>query len=352
MANKFKVEIQETVEELEHRLERAITAASKEKLLLLYWIATKKIKTREELATMLKRDESTIYRWLRAYKQGGITSLLTVKKAPGKTPHIPPSVREKLIKKLQEPEGETSYGKLQIWLEKECGIKVSYKVVHDLVHYKLKAYLKVPRPQSNKVNEVAQTNFKKKLWEIIKVMIKYFGTGQPVRIWCQDESRFGLITMQGRMITLKGIKPVGKKQWKRGNFYVYGVVEPSTGEQYYQEFAQLNHNCFQEFLNGFSQKYSDYFNLIIMDNGSFHKALLLDWHDHVMPIYLPAYSPELNPIERLWEHTKKDLKWENYSSLDKLKEQVDIIIKSLTNEEVLSLCGWDYILEAILSAGS
>jgi hypothetical protein len=82
MANKFKVEIQETVEELEHRLEQAITAVSKEKLLLLYWIATTKIKTREELATMLKRDSSTIYRWLRAYKQGGITSLLTVKKLP------------------------------------------------------------------------------------------------------------------------------------------------------------------------------------------------------------------------------------------------------------------------------
>ena len=42
---------------------------------------------------MLKRDESTIYRWLRAYKQGGITELLSIKKAPGKTPHIPPEVR-------------------------------------------------------------------------------------------------------------------------------------------------------------------------------------------------------------------------------------------------------------------
>jgi predicted transcriptional regulator len=48
-------------------------AVSKEKLLLLYWIATKKIKTREELARMLKRDESTIYRWLKTYKQRGIT---------------------------------------------------------------------------------------------------------------------------------------------------------------------------------------------------------------------------------------------------------------------------------------
>ena len=89
-----------------------------------------------------------------------------------------------------------------------------------------------------------------------------------------------------------------------------------------------------------------------MDNGRFHKALLLDWADHVMPIYLPAQSPELNPIERLWEQTKKEFKWEKYSSLDKLKEQVNRIIKSLTNEEFLPLCGWDQILEAILSATS
>jgi hypothetical protein len=43
---------------------------------------------------------------LKTYKQGGITELLTVKKAPGNTPHIPPEVRENLIKKLQESEGE------------------------------------------------------------------------------------------------------------------------------------------------------------------------------------------------------------------------------------------------------
>jgi hypothetical protein len=57
------------------------------------------------------------------------------------------------------------------------------------------------------------------------------------------------------MITLKGVKPIGKKQWKRGKFYIYGVVEPATGEQYYQEFSQLNYNCFQEFLKGLGQKY-------------------------------------------------------------------------------------------------
>jgi predicted transcriptional regulator len=106
MANKFKVEIQETVEELEHRLERAITAVSKEKLLLLYWIATKRIKTREELATMLKRDESTIYRWLRAYKQGGITSLLTVKKLPGRLHIYPPKLEKNSSKNSKNQRGK------------------------------------------------------------------------------------------------------------------------------------------------------------------------------------------------------------------------------------------------------
>jgi hypothetical protein len=184
-----------------------------------------------------------------------LRSLLSIKKAPGKTPHIPPEVREKLIEKLPEPQGETSYGKLQLGLEKECGIKVSYQVVHDLVHYKLKADLKVPRPQSDKANEEVQASFKKKLGELIKVMMKYFGNSKPVRIWCQDESRFGLITMPGRMITLKGVKPLGKKQWKRGNYYIYGVVEPATGEQYYLEFSRLNYNCFQKFFKEFGKKY-------------------------------------------------------------------------------------------------
>ena len=171
---------------------------------------------------MLKRDSSTIYRWLRAYKKGGITELLSRKKAPGKTPHIPPSVREQLIKKQPEPQGETSYGKLQLWLEKECGIKVSYKVVHDLVHYKLKAHLKAPRPQSDKANYKVQASFKKKLSELIKVMIKYFGNSKPVRIWCQDESRFRLITMPGRMIRLKGVKPLVKSN---GNEEIFIFME-------------------------------------------------------------------------------------------------------------------------------
>jgi transposase len=110
---------------------------------------------------MLKRDESTIYRWLKTYQTTWNYRITHSKKSSREDSTYTTEVREKLIKKLQEPEGETSYGKLQLWLEKECGIKVSYKVVHDLVHYKLKADLKVPRPQSDKANKRCRQASKK-----------------------------------------------------------------------------------------------------------------------------------------------------------------------------------------------
>ena len=55
-------------------------------------------------------------------------------------------------------------------------------------------------------------------------MINYLGTGQPIRYWCQDESRLGLKTLTGKIITLKGIKPQGITGWARDNFYLYGLV--------------------------------------------------------------------------------------------------------------------------------
>ena len=56
---------------------------------------------------------------------------------------------------------------------------------------------------------------------------------RPVRIFCQDERRFGLLPSQRRRITLTGVKPLGTVQYRFENFYVYGAVEPTTGESFF-----------------------------------------------------------------------------------------------------------------------
>jgi hypothetical protein len=58
---------------------------------------------------------------------------------------------------------------------------------------------------------------------------------RPVRVFCLDESRFGLLPIQRRCITLTGVKPLGAVQYRFENFYVYGAAEPTTGESFFRE---------------------------------------------------------------------------------------------------------------------
>jgi DDE superfamily endonuclease len=184
------------------------------------------------------------------------------------------------------------------------------------------------------------------------VLLRYLGTDQQVRYWCEDESRLGLKTITGRTITLKGVKPLGIVGWQRKNFYLYGLVEPATGDSFFWEFSHLDSTCFQDFLDLFSKAHPDVLNLVQMDNGSFHKSLDLEWPDNVIPIFQPPNSPELNPIERLWEHIKYELSWEHCTTLDQLRRKLKQVLDSISSEAIASICGWDYITSALLSATS
>ncbi len=70
--------------------------------------------------------------------------------------------------------------------------------------------------------------------------------------------------------------------------------------------------CFQFFLDQLAQtvpQQAGLRQLLVMDNASWHKAAQLNWH-HFEPMYLPGYSPDYNPIERLWLRLKADWFWD------------------------------------------
>ncbi|MCT7952994.1 helix-turn-helix domain-containing protein [Ancylothrix sp. C2] len=157
----MEVEIAESQQELEKALKNASTASSKERLLLLYLLKSKQVISRQELAQLIGRDNATITRWIRKYKDEGIVGLLEVKQAPGKIPLVRGANLERLKQRLQEPRGFHSYGEIKQWLLDELGLNLAYKTVYQLVRYQLKAKLKVPRPQSIKQHPESQSNFKK-----------------------------------------------------------------------------------------------------------------------------------------------------------------------------------------------
>ncbi|MBM0740765.1 IS630 family transposase (plasmid) [Phormidium sp. CLA17] len=170
---------------------------------------------------------------------------------------------------------------------------------------------------------------------------------RPIRYFAQDESRFGLHTLIGRLITAVGVKPIGAWQWIFKAFWLYGAVEPTTGESFFLQFSHVDTACYQWFLDEFSKAYPDSLNILQVDNGRFHKGKDLIVPENIILVFQPPYCPELNPIERLWEHLKADLKWAAFKTLDQLQSRVDQLLAQLTPQVIASLTGYPFILNAL-----
>jgi DDE superfamily endonuclease len=129
------------------------------------------------------------------------------------------------------------------------------------------------------------------------------------------------------------------------------VVEPKTGKSLFYEFTHLNTECFQAFLELVSAKFAGELFIIQLDNGAFHKAKRLKVPNNLMLIFQPPYTPELNPIERVWQHLKRGLRWKLPHNLEELREMMKNRLEEMTVEVIDAIVGWDYILDALSVAG-
>ena len=347
MTSVFDVEIIESAEELKALLSDQTLARFRDRVRALYLRKIGIAQTRRQLAALLGCNESTIYRWFCTYQSEGMSGLLQIKTSPGKPSLLPPEVLEELRQRLQERSGFGSYGEIQQWLAQQYDVQVAYATVHGIVRYKLQSKLKVPRPMSIEADPQVQDTFKKKLPDIVQVIAKYLGQGRPIRYFCEDESRFGLKTLISRVITLCGVKPLAQLQWLRSNFWLYGAVEPTTGAHFFYAFSHLDAACFQRFVDLFAVAFPDSLNLLHLDQASCHTAKELVWPENVIPIFQPAHSPELNPIERLCQELKKHFKGKNFDNLVALRDEVFELINSLNSAAIMSLTGWSYIIDAL-----
>ena len=108
-------------------------------------------------------------------------------------------------------------------------------------------------------------------------------------------------------MTACGVQPVSTVWQRFENFYLFGAVEPLRGDSFFLELPLLNSAMFQLWLDDFAQSFAASFNILVLDNGAFHTAKTLRWPANVAAVSLPPYSPELNPIERLWRDLKDQL---------------------------------------------
>jgi transposase len=168
-----------------------------------------------------------------------------------------------------------------------------------------------------------------------------------VRVFSQDESRFGLLTVRRRRLTAWGVQPVGLIQHVFEWFYVYGAVAPTTGERFFLELPYLNSAMFQLFIDAFAHAFSDSLHILLLDNSGAHTARGIQWPENVRCVWLPPYCPELNPIERVWRDVKDDVAWRQFTDVTAQQTEVGHLLCAYDATALQALTGYAYVVEAI-----
>lgn len=82
---------------------------------------------------------------------------------------------------------------------------------------------------------------------------------------------------------------------------------------------------------------------MVLDNGRFHKAKKLVIPENIVLVFLPPYSPELNPAEKIWAKYKRMYSNKFYENLEQVEDFISKAVHSTTKTEVMSICGYSYI---------
>lgn len=93
-----------------------------------------------------------------------------------------------------------------------------------------------------------------------------------------------------------------------------------------------------------SQLYKGQKIALVMDGAGWHKSKTMRLPDNIEIIYLPPYSPELNPVERLWQYIKKStIRNRVYESIEQLEDTICSFVASLARTDLKSVCSCSYL---------
>jgi transposase len=290
-----------------------------------------------DIAQIVGCSTSTFALWLNKYLAGGVEELLRRETPPGTTSPIGAAkVQKELVSGLQAGRWRTA-GQVAAWLKEAHGIERAAKSIYRWLG-KANGALRVPRPAHILQNPRASAAFRAQLESRLEKLA--LPKDKPVKIWVADESRFGLHTQSRRCWALRGQRVVLPQQQRYEWEYVYGALEVLEGDAQFRFMPSVNLGFSRDFLSQIAASDSQAEHVVIWDQAGFHPRAGdagLPERIHLLP--LPPYSPELNPIEGLWDQVQDLTCNQCPASLDALEETLTSALRPFWESpvKVLSL---------------
>ena len=174
-----------------------------------------------------------------------------------------------------------------------------------------------------------------------------------MRLMFQDEARFGRMVRIKRCWAPVPHRPVVDNGYERQFTYVYGAVSPREGGLDWKICTEMNTVRMGEFLAQVSTAHPKELIVMIVDGASSHRSKDLIVPHNIRFVRLPAYAPELNPQEHIWDELReKEFPNRVFADMPSVIRQLESGLPRLAadSKRLRSIAGWPWINSLILKA--
>lgn len=302
----------------------------------------------EEIGEMVGIGRASVFNYLKAYLKGGLDALLKRGYCGGRKPALKGAVRQEFMEELRK--GKFRRAKeAQAWVLKKTGQRLGLQGIYYWLG-KVGGVLKMPRKTHVRKNAAEGEAFRREAGDRLAQLCAAETSGK-VRVWVADEHRYGLLPVIRRCWGLKGIRvhaPYATKyQWG----YIYEALEVDGQNKMEMLFVpRVGKDVSNIFLQQISAVDPDALHLVLWDQAGFHPR---DGEEglpsNVRLLSLPAYSPELNPVEKLGDLVKDAICNKLFTQLRPLEDAILSELEPLrqSGQRVAQLLGSSYLVSEV-----
>ena len=341
------------------RLREELDHAEKTNNLRLYKIVTcllsigdgKNIST---IAKQLGICSRTVYNWFKRFTVRRFSWLLGQHyKGRGPKPRLTKEEKQKLSDRIVAGPEVCGYDRaiwnaamIAIEIEKQFGVTYSPRYVSTLLKQMGFTYQKakfVPGKIEDAAWQQTRQEWEEQVWP--EILAKAASEGAD--IFFGDEVSFAQWGSLGRTWAPKGKQPTVKTSGKRKGLKIFGVIALGSGDFIYQECeGKFNGQSYIEFLDSVLKQRSSRPVILIEDGAPYHRGAAVKQYkadqekqQRLFTYRLPSYSPDKNPIEKLWKKTKADATHCKYfPSFDDLRNAVITAFNKYLQDATQVIC--------------
>jgi transposase len=335
-------------QELEHRLHTARQLGKLHDVTcLLAILALTEGQSCEDVAHILHITSKTVHQWVRRWLVEGLTGLQW-KKPPGRPSKLTKTQQHILAELIKAGPIKAGFASacwrspmIQHMIHEHFGVYYNVFYIAQLLKnlgfsYQKAAFI------SDHLNEAKRHEWGTLTWPQIVKQAK----AQHALLLFGDEASFPQWGTLSYTWARRGHQPMVKTSGKRKGYKVFGVIEYFTGRFWYQgQEGRLNSEAYMAFLTRVLEQTTQPI-MLIQDGARYHTSAMMQRffarHRARLTVFpLPSYSPDYNPIEKLWKKVKKEgTHLQYFPTFEALTEKVEHALLKFANmpEEILSLC--------------